>query len=202
MRSTMKLTAIFACAALVALGEPTASPALAQGNKQHVAMQTPVSTLGEVVPFAHAAYPVGSLVVVNKERKVYLVLPDGQARRYPVAIGVPDEQWVGREMITAKRVDPRWIEPDEDGEGDVIEGGDPKNPLGKRAIYLGKTLWRIHGTVAPWSIGKAASNGCIRMHNDDVIDLYERVELGAEMFAVNTLADKVPTKPGRKLVDD
>ena len=156
----------------------------------------------EVVPFQNASYPAGAIVIVNKERKLYFVLPDGQAHRYPVAIGVPDEQWVGREPITNKRENPRWIEPDEDGEGDVIESGDPKNPLGKRALYLGQTLWRIHGTVAPWSIGKAASNGCIRMHNADVIDLYEKVAIGAETFVVNQLSDPVPKAKGRKLVDE
>ena len=155
----------------------------------------------EVVPFQNANYPTGSIIVVNKERKLYYVLPDGQARRYPVAIGVSDEQWTGRETITNKKENPRWVEPDDDGEGDVIEGGDPKNPLGKRALYLGSTLWRIHGTVAPWSIGKAASNGCIRMHNADVIDLYERVEIGASTYVVNALSDPSPTKAGRKLVD-
>ena len=155
----------------------------------------------EVVPFQNASYSAGSIIVVNKERKLYFVLPDGQARRYPVAIGVADEQWTGREPITNKKENPRWVEPDDDGEGDVIEAGDPKNPLGKRALYLGSTLWRIHGTVAPWSIGKAASNGCIRMHNADVIDLYERVEIGAAAFVVNALTDPLPTKPGRKLVD-
>ena len=156
----------------------------------------------EMVPFQNASYRAGSIIIVNKERKLYLVLPDGQARRYPVAIGVPDEQWVGRETITNKRENPRWVEPDEDGEGDVIEGGDPKNPLGKRALYLGQTLWRIHGTVAPWSIGKAASNGCIRMHNADVIDLYEKVEIGADTFVVNQLSDATPKARGRKLVDN
>ena len=154
------------------------------------------------VPFARPEFPAGSIVIVNTERALYFVEADGRAQRYPVAIGVPDEQWVGREMITAKKVDPRWVEPDDDGEGEVIEGGDPRNPLGKRALYLGVTLWRIHGTVAPWSIGKAASNGCIRMHNADVIDLYERTELGSEVFVVNRLADARPAKLGRKLVDD
>ena len=154
------------------------------------------------VPFDRPQYPAGSIVIVNSERMLYLVVTPGQARRYPVAIGVPDEQWVGREMITDKKVNPRWIEPDEDGEGDVIEGGDPRNPLGKRAIYLGATLWRIHGTIAPRSIGRAASNGCIRMHNDDVIDLYERIALGSEVFVVNTITDTRPARNGRKLVDD
>ncbi|MFM9941695.1 MAG: L,D-transpeptidase [Hyphomicrobiaceae bacterium] len=162
----------------------------------------PAHAASETIPFPNADYPAGSIVIVNKERRLYFIEPDGTARRYPVAIGVHDEVWVGREVVTKKRENPRWIEPDEDGEGEVIEGGDPRNPLGKRAIYLGTTLWRIHGTIRPKSIGKAASNGCIRMFNEDVIDLYERVALGAEVFVVNALTDRRPSRSGRKLVDD
>lgn len=156
----------------------------------------------DVVAFPRLEYPAGSIVIVNRERQLYFVTGDGQARRYPVAIGNSDEQWVGRETVTDKKENPRWIEPDDDGEGTVIEGGEPDNPLGKRALYLGRTLWRIHGTIAPHSIGKAVSNGCIRMHNADVIDLYDRVAVGAEVFVVNRLESRKPDSPGRKLVDD
>lgn len=156
----------------------------------------------ETVAFAEGAYAAGTIVIVNSERRLYFVEPDGTARRYPIAIGVPDEQWVGRELVTDKKENPRWIEPDDDGDGEVIKGGEPHNPLGKRALYLGRTLWRIHGTIAPHSIGKAASNGCIRMHNADVVDLYERVAVGTEVVVVNKLGDKRPARPGRKLVDD
>ncbi len=156
----------------------------------------------EVVDFPHAKFPPGSIVIVNSERRLYHVRSDGKAKRYKVAVGVPDEQWVGREIITNKRENPRWIEPDEDGEGEVIEGGEPHNPLGKRALYLGQTLWRIHGTSAPRSIGKAVSNGCIRMHNDDVIELYETITVGTEVYAVTRLGQSVPRGPGRKLSDD
>ena len=156
----------------------------------------------EVVAFPHAKYPPGSIVIVNSERRLYHVRPDGRAKRYRIAVGVPDELWVGLEIVTNKRENPRWIEPDEDGEGEVIEGGEPNNPLGKRALYLGQTLWRIHGTSAPRSIGKAVSNGCIRMHNDDVIELYEQVAVGTEVYAVTRLNQSKPRAPGRKLSDD
>jgi lipoprotein-anchoring transpeptidase ErfK/SrfK len=156
----------------------------------------------ELVAFERNDFPAGSIVIVNKERRLYLVHGDGTARRYPIAIGNPDEEWVGREVISEKKENPRWIEPDEDGEGEVIEGGEPNNPLGKRALYLGRTLWRIHGTIAPRSIGKAVSNGCIRMHNADVIDLYERVAIGTEVFAIRNLGATKPAGPGRKLSDD
>lgn len=156
----------------------------------------------EMIALEQSMYPVGSIVVVNKERRLYLIGIDGQARRYPVAVGNSDEQWTGRETISEKKENPRWIEPDDDGEGEVIEGGDPKNPLGKRALYLGRTLWRIHGTIAPKSIGKAVSNGCIRMLNDDVIDLYERVAVGTDVYVVDRLGDRKPELPGRKVADN
>ena len=161
-----------------------------------------VAAAPETVAFSRTDFPPGSIVIVNRERSLYLVGADGGALRYPVAIGVADEQWVGREVVTDKKVNPRWIEPDDDGEGTVIEGGEPNNPLGIRALYLGKTLWRIHGTISPRLIGKAVSNGCIRMHNSDVVDLYDRVGVGTEVFVVRSLKQRRPAEPGRKLSDD
>ena len=147
-------------------------------------------------------YPAGSIVISNKERALYFVGEEGKARRYPVAIGTPDEQWTGREIVAEMRENPRWFPiTDDDDTPEPIAGGDPRNPLGARALYLGRTLWRIHGTIVPGSIGKAVSNGCIRMHNDHVIDLFERVSIGAEVYVVQTLADRPPTSRGRKLFD-
>lgn len=161
----------------------------------------PARAEGDIVSFT-ADFPVGSIVIVNRERQLYLIEAAGMARRYPVAVGVHDEVWTGREVVTDKKENPRWVEPDDDGEGDVIEGGAPNNPLGKRALYLGRTLWRIHGTIRPQSIGKMASNGCIRMYNDHVIDLYDRVTVGTEVYVVDKLGDRRPARGGRKLVDD
>ena len=147
-----------------------------------------------------AQYPFGSIVVVNKERVLYFVAEEGRARRYPVAIGTPDEQWTGKEIVAEMRENPRWFPVrDDDDTPDPVPGGDPRNPLGARAIYLRKTLWRIHGTIVPGSIGKAVSNGCFRMHNAHVIDLFERVSIGAEVYVVQTLHDRLPMRRGRKL---
>ena len=148
-----------------------------------------------------ASYPVGSVVVVNRERALYFVGEEGKARRYPVAIGTPDEQWTGKEIVDEMRENPRWfpIGGDDDSPTDPIPGGDPRNPLGVRALYLGKTLWRIHGTIVPNSIGRAVSNGCIRMHNAHSVDLFERVAIGTEVYVVQTLADRQPLRRGRKL---
>jgi lipoprotein-anchoring transpeptidase ErfK/SrfK len=140
------------------------------------------SSAPPTVPFA-APYPPGSIVIVNSERKLYYMLGKGRALQYPVAVGKPGELWVGRTFVSDKRVNPTWIPVDG---GRRIAGGRPSNPLGKRALYLDWSLIRIHGTPSRRSIGSAVSNGCIRMFNEDVIDLYGRVHLGAPVIAVNT----------------
>lgn len=131
-------------------------------------------------------YPPGSIVIVNKERALYYVLGDGRALRYRVAVGTRKELWVGRMFVSNMRKNPHWT-PVEGGP--TVRGGSPANPLGKRAIYLDWSLLRIHGTPSRGSIGRAASNGCIRMFNEDVIDLYERVHIGAPVIAINTRAE-------------
>lgn len=163
--------------------------AIAAGQSAHAAPET--------VPF-EAGYQPGAIVVVNAERKLYYVLGDGTALRYGVAVGNADEIWTGKQVVTAKKENPRWISPDGD---DEVEPG-PDNPLGVRALYLGWTLWRIHGTPKVHSIGRAVSNGCIRLRNEDIVDLYERVHIGAPVYAVKTLTDPAPTRWARKLSDD
>jgi lipoprotein-anchoring transpeptidase ErfK/SrfK len=140
------------------------------------------SSAPPVVPFT-VPYPKGSIVIVNSERKLYYVLGRGRALQYPVAVGKPGELWVGRTFVSEKRVHPTWIPVDG---GRPVAGGRPDNPLGKRALYLDWSLIRIHGTPSRRSIGSAVSNGCIRMLNEDVIDLYDRVHLGAPVIALNT----------------
>jgi hypothetical protein len=131
-------------------------------------------------------YPVGSVIIVNSERRIYYVAAKGEVLRYPVAVGKVEELWMGRTFVSSKAVDPRWIPVDG---SDPIEGGDPENPLGQRALYLDWSLLRIHGTPSRGSVGRAVSNGCIRMLNEDVIDLFERVHIGAPVFAIQSLRD-------------
>ncbi len=131
-------------------------------------------------------YAAGSVVIVNTERKVYYVTGPGQAIRYGVAVGKASELWTGRTFISDKKVDPKWIPVDG---SEPVEGGDSSNPLGKRALYLDWSLLRIHGTPSRGSIGSAVSNGCIRMLNEDVMDLFERVHTGAPVFAINSRKD-------------
>ena len=145
-------------------------------------------------------YPTGSIVIINSERKLYYILGKGRALRYGVAVGEEEEIWTGMEIVTLKRDAPRWVDPED--EENVIEPG-PGNPLGLRAMNLGWSLWRIHGTPQRWSIGQAVSNGCIRMRNEDVVDLFPRVHIGAPVYAIKSRAyAKIkPRHRGIKYVD-
>ena len=130
--------------------------------------------------------PAGTIVIVNNERRLYYVLGNGKAQRYRVAVGEREELWTGRTFVSGKKVNPEWNPVDGSR---PIPGGSRRNPLGKRALYLDWSLLRIHGTRNPRSIGGAVSDGCVRMYNTDVIDLYERVHLGAPVIAVNRRRD-------------
>lgn len=134
----------------------------------------------------------GSIVIDTQTKFLYFVLGDGKARRYGVGVGKQGFEWTGSEKITRKGEWPSWRPPSEmiareKKKGRILpaymEGG-PQNPLGARALYLGTTLYRIHGTNQPWTIGQAVSSGCIRMRNQDVVDLYERVRVGAKVSVI------------------
>lgn len=129
----------------------------------------------------------GSIVIDTKNRYLYYVKGKGTAIRYGIGVGRDGFRWSGQEKITRKAKWPSWTPPAEMRERERKAGnkipafmpGGEKNPLGARAMYLGNTLYRIHGTNEDWSIGRAVSSGCIRMLNEDVIDLYNRVSIGA-----------------------
>lgn len=134
----------------------------------------------------------GTVVIDTNERYLYLVLANGEARRYGVGVGKPGFEWAGTHRVTRKAEWPSWTPPKEMIEREKANGrilpnfmpGGPANPLGARALYLGSTLYRIHGTNAPWTIGQAVSSGCIRMRNQDVEDLYPRVPVGAKVIVI------------------
>ncbi|MBO0905621.1 L,D-transpeptidase [Jiella sonneratiae] len=137
------------------------------------------------VAFDAAADP-GSIVIRTSERKLYLLTGNGRALRYDIAVGKPSEQWFGRSWVSMKRPRPTWIPtPDMRANKPSLPesvGPGPHNPLGERAMNLGWTSYRIHGTNSPRSIGSAASAGCFRMRNADVKDLYDRVHVGAQVY--------------------
>jgi len=138
----------------------------------------------EVVSFS-GTYRPGTIVINTSERRLYFVLPDGKAVRYGVGVGRPGFDWAGAQTITRKAEWPSWTPPSQmlKRRPDLprFMPGGPENPLGARAMYLGSTLYRIHGSNEPETIGQAVSSGCIRMLNEDVIDLYERTKVGTRV---------------------
>src|SRR5262245_13838976 len=136
----------------------------------------------------HGAESPGTIIIDTPNRFLFLVQENGKALRYGIGVGRPGFTWAGVKSVTAKREWPDWRPPDEmlRRRPDLpryMPGG-PDNPLGARAMYLGNTLYRIHGSNEPWTIGTQVSSGCIRMRNEDVIDLYERVKVGTRVVVI------------------
>jgi lipoprotein-anchoring transpeptidase ErfK/SrfK len=130
----------------------------------------------------------GTIVIDTDHKFLYLIEPDGKALRYGVGVGRPGFTWAGVHKVSAKKEWPDWTPPKEmlerqPGLPHFMPGG-PNNPLGARALYLGSTLYRIHGSNEPWTIGHNVSSGCIRLRNADVIDLYNRVKVGAKVVVL------------------
>jgi lipoprotein-anchoring transpeptidase ErfK/SrfK len=141
----------------------------------------------ETVTFV-GPYPVGAIVVNTSERRLYYVLPGHEAIKYGVGVGRPGFAWAGVSRIANKREWPDWTPPPQmlKRRPDLprhMEGG-IDNPLGARAMYIAGTLFRIHGSNEPDTIGQAVSSGCIRMTNDDVIDLYGRARIGTPVIVL------------------
>ena len=141
----------------------------------------------QIVDYPGGEHP-GTIVIDTQERFLYLVEDDGRAIRYGIGVGRPGFAWSGVKAVSMKREWPDWTPPDEmlRRRPDLpryMPGG-PENPLGARALYLGSSLYRIHGSNEPWTIGTAVSSGCIRMRNEDVIDLYDRVKVGTKVVVI------------------
>ena len=138
---------------------------------------------------ALAGYEPGTIVVKTSERRLFYVLENGQTISYPVAVGKAGKTWTGVTHIDGKFLKPAWRAPEEIRRDkpnlpDVIPGGTPENPMGVAALTLNPGEYAIHGTNAPNSIGRYASYGCIRMHNTDIMDLYQRVDVGARVIVL------------------
>jgi lipoprotein-anchoring transpeptidase ErfK/SrfK len=143
----------------------------------------PAQARGDVVAFG-GGYSAGTIVVRTNERRLYFVMGDGRAIRYPVGVGKAGKQWAGTSRIDGKYVKPAWSPPadvkrDNPKLPDVIPGGSPRNPMGVAAMTLSGGEYAIHGTNVPGSVGGFVSYGCIRMYNADITDLFDRVNVGA-----------------------
>jgi lipoprotein-anchoring transpeptidase ErfK/SrfK len=141
---------------------------------------------GRVVEFDGRKYKPGSIVILTAEKRLYHVINSKKAKVYLIGVGRYGFTWSGKSHISKKAEWPSWRPPAEMLQRDpdlpkFMKGG-LKNPLGARALYLGSSLYRIHGTNAPWTLGRSSSSGCIRMANADVIDLYKRVRVGAQVY--------------------
>jgi lipoprotein-anchoring transpeptidase ErfK/SrfK len=134
-------------------------------------------------------YAPGTIIINTAERRLYLVLGNGEALRYGIGVGRDGFRWSGVHRVTAKKEWPSWTPPAQmrarRPELPRYLPGGIENPLGARAMYLGSTLYRIHGSNEPETIGHAVSSGCFRMTNEDVTDLYNRVSVGATVIVKN-----------------
>lgn len=128
----------------------------------------------------------GEIIVSFADRRLYHVTQKGRATSYPIAVPREQSRWEGKTVVSMKRENPPWT-PTTDMKRENprlpswVPGGHPMNPLGVRALYLGATTYRIHGTDAPWTIGQAVSKGCIRMYNEDVLELYPKIPVGTRV---------------------
>jgi lipoprotein-anchoring transpeptidase ErfK/SrfK len=147
--------------------------------------EPPPEFVRAVVSYRTAEAP-GTIIVHTSERFMYVIQPGGRALRYGIGVGRDGFQWQGLQKISRKQEWPDWTPPPE-----MIErqpylprfmAGGPGNPLGARALYLGATVYRIHGTNQPQTIGSAVSSGCFRLVNNDVMDLYDRVPVGTKVI--------------------
>jgi lipoprotein-anchoring transpeptidase ErfK/SrfK len=145
---------------------------------------TSVGSASEVVRFK--GFSPGTIVIKTSERRLYYVLGDGTALRYPVGVGKAGQTWKGNATITGKYIKPGWRPPEvikraQPNLPDLIPGGTPENPMGAAALTLSEGEYAIHGTNRPSSIGGFVSYGCIRMYNQDILDLYDRVSFGTQV---------------------
>ena len=171
-------------------GIPDGSSAITPASRGGASL--PHGLMARTIVFP-SALPPGSILIRTGARRLYFILPGGKAIEYHVGVGREGFAWSGANSVSRKAEWPGWRPPPEMIARERRRGhalpaympGGPDNPLGARAIYIGATAYRIHGTNQPWSVGQAVSSGCIRMINDEVIDLYARVRVGAAVIVEN-----------------
>jgi lipoprotein-anchoring transpeptidase ErfK/SrfK len=191
VRSVGLFAIIIVCSLLGTFGAnsgPKVASASASG--QVWSFQTPLGIVYGIIPREEvdypSAHPAGTIIVNTSQRRLYYLLGGGRAIRYGIAVGMEGYGWLGVSTVAAKREWPDWTPtPDilrrfPNLPRHMVGGRD--NPLGARALYLGDTLYRIHGTNEPWKLGGNVSSGCIRLSNDDIIDLYNRAGVGATVI--------------------
>jgi lipoprotein-anchoring transpeptidase ErfK/SrfK len=173
-------------AALAAQAQPVAFNSFGESQAARE-YRLPNEFMPAVVPYPSHEKP-GTMIIDTIGRHLFLIMGNNQALRYGVGVGRPGFEWAGVHYVTRMAEWPDWTPPPEmlQRKPDLPRhmAGGPANPLGARALYLGSTLYRIHGSNEPWTIGTAVSSGCIRMRNEDVSDLYQRVSVGAKVIVM------------------
>jgi lipoprotein-anchoring transpeptidase ErfK/SrfK len=202
LRSVLAAGAVvFASYGIATAQQVAANTQDAIGAEEQAATESPVDEgrrndayARQVVPF-HTSERPGTIIIDTGERYLYLVQPNDTAIRYGIGVGRIGFQWSGVERVSQKQEWPDWrVPPEMIGRQPYLPrfmAGGPGNPLGARALYLGHTEFRIHGTNQPETIGHAVSSGCIRLDNADVIDLYNRVQVGAKVVVKQTAGAQV-----------
>jgi lipoprotein-anchoring transpeptidase ErfK/SrfK len=178
-------------------GQDAAVPESAGQNAAPVSEQRPEAPASEAQSGSTeqapkldlSSYPAGTIVVSTSERKLHLVLGNGEVITYPVGVGKAGKSWSGTGAIQGKFMRPAWSPPramrrEKPWLPDYIPGGSPQNPMGAAAMTLNVDQYAIHGTNVPSSIGGNVSFGCIRMHNHDILDLYKRVKVGTRVVVL------------------
>ncbi len=171
-----------------ALAIPTQRSSIAAASVPPAKRALDPRYLPQIVEY-HGKQGPGTIDIDTTNRFLYYVMAGGKAKRYGVGVGKPGFEWSGTHKVSLKKEWPEWRPPAEMIDRERAKGrelpvwmaGGPSNPLGARALYLGSTLYRIHGTNAPWTIGQNVSSGCIRMRNEDVMELYARVGVGTKV---------------------
>jgi lipoprotein-anchoring transpeptidase ErfK/SrfK len=190
MKVLSRFVATFACS-LVAASISGSANAQARANAPSY-FSTPFGVIYKITGRETVSFPAkhatGTIIVSTKERYLYYVLGGGQALRYNIGVGREGRAFSGTSTVSAKREWPDWsptpsIRKEQPNLPAVMKGG-ADNPMGARALYLGDTMFRIHGTNEPWRLGDAISHGCIRLSNDDIVDLYNRTKIGATVIVL------------------
>jgi lipoprotein-anchoring transpeptidase ErfK/SrfK len=204
MKFATRIMACFAAALTLSMGAPQfVAPASAesafarfirggQPRVQQGRYMSDKSPIPRQVVNYDGRHGPNTIVVNTSERRLYYTLGNGKAVKYGVGVGREGFTWAGTNRISRKAEWPGWTPPPqmirrEAAQGRILPAympGGPENPLGARALYIGSSLYRIHGTNQPWTIGQAMSSGCIRMANEDVVDLYERVGVGTRVVVI------------------
>lgn len=160
--------------------------------RSSVSTSRSASPIGKAIIDYNGPFRPNTLVINTSERRLYYIFAPGKAWKYGVGVGREGFQWSGADWISAKAEWPGWTPPPEMVQREKAKGrilpahmpGGPNNPLGARALYIGSSVYRIHGSNEPWSIGRAVSSGCIRLTNDDIVDLYSKVKVGTRVVVL------------------